>query len=273
MKFGNAAWGLRETPLERQLELTRSMGLELLEISIANGGGDRLQHDASTADIDGVRRLFERYGVRTDCAVTGNDFTGDDVATQLAGVRRAIEIAAALGARYLRVFAGFSSDSVMYGARLERMLAALRETVEFGGKNGVLPVVETHGGVTANGEALVHFSSASTRIDLLREILKTGAALAYDPANLGAVGMNDPEGFFTTFRPHIRYIHLKDFRDIPGGLKPAACGDPGRLDWARLMPLLADFDGPAMIEYELPGDIEDGLRRSLKFLQTFNKRK
>lgn len=36
MEYGNAAWGLRELPLEEQLKLTQAMGLHLLELSIAN---------------------------------------------------------------------------------------------------------------------------------------------------------------------------------------------------------------------------------------------
>ena len=36
MLFGNASWGFRETPLEKQLEITSEMGLELLELGIAN---------------------------------------------------------------------------------------------------------------------------------------------------------------------------------------------------------------------------------------------
>ena len=39
MQLGNAAWGLRETPLEQQLAITAAMGLDLLELSIA--GYDR----------------------------------------------------------------------------------------------------------------------------------------------------------------------------------------------------------------------------------------
>ena len=35
MEYGNAAWGLRELPLEEQLKLTQAMGLHLLELSIA----------------------------------------------------------------------------------------------------------------------------------------------------------------------------------------------------------------------------------------------
>ena len=33
------------------------------------------------------------------------------------------------------------------------------------------------------------------------------------------------------------------------------------------METLKEFDGPAMIEYELPEDVEDGMTRSLNFLK------
>ncbi len=266
MIFGNAAWGLRETPLEDQLRLTAAMGLELLELSIAGYDRDFLQLDADEKRIGEVRKLFERYGIRPDCAATGNDFTNDDVATQVANVRRVIDIAAAVGAKYLRIFAGFNSDSVVYGARFERMLEALRKVAAYAAERSIVPVVETHGGVAADRGALIHFASVTTRSDTLREILKTGVSLNYDPANLAAVGMADAVGFYELFRKEIRYVHLKDFRDVPGGVVPAACGE-GRLDWPRLMRTLSGYDGPALIEYELPEDVEDGLRRSLDYLR------
>ena len=102
----------------------------------------------------------------------------------------------------------------------------------------------------------------------MRELLETGVAVTYDPANLAAAGQGEPAAFFRRFREHIPYIHLKDFRDVPGGVLPAACGE-GRLDWPELMAALKEFDGPAMIEYELTGDVRDGMRRSLDFLKRF----
>ena len=42
MKFGNASWGFRETPLEEQLKLTKRLGLEVLELGIANAPKDMI---------------------------------------------------------------------------------------------------------------------------------------------------------------------------------------------------------------------------------------
>ncbi|WP_295806385.1 sugar phosphate isomerase/epimerase [uncultured Victivallis sp.] len=268
MQLGNAAWGLRETPLEQQLAITAAMGLELLELSIAGYDRDYLQLDADEKKIAEVAELFRRYNVRLDCACTGNDFTGDDAAEQLTKVKTVIDIASKLGVKFLRIFAGFRSDSEVAGPRFGRMIDCLRSAAEYAAPRGVTLAVETHGGVMNNGDALVHFASATTRIDWWDDILSTGVSINYDPANFAAVGATDPVAFYNRFKKAIQYVHLKDFRSVEGGVLPAACGE-GRLDWPALMAALADYTGPALIEYELPGDVEDGLRRSLAYLKQF----
>lgn len=265
MRIGNAAWGLRETPLRRQLEMTAEMGLELLELSIAGYNKDFLQLDATPAQKREVLKMFGECGLKPECACTGNDFTGNDVPAQVEKVRKVIDIAADLGIGYLRIFAGFSSDSVVFGERFDHMIAALKEVAVHSAKRQVIPVVETHGGVAENNGALVHFASVTTRSDHWRLILETGVSINYDPANLAAVGALDPISFYHDFHHQIKYMHLKDFRSVPGGVVPVACGE-GRLDWKKLMHAINGFSGPALIEYELPGDVEDGLKRSLKFL-------
>lgn len=272
MRFGLAAWGLREEPLEAQLRITRELGLDLLEFSIANYAKDALQIPCADAEIANVKALFQRYGVRLECGCTGDDLTNDDVEEQKRKVAAVIEVSARLGLKYLRVFAGFNSDSRVHGERLTRMLGALRELNALASGKGVTLCVETHGGVAALADgALLHFHSVSTRVDQLRKILDAGASLCYDPANLSAVGCAAPEAFYRLFRDRIPYVHLKDFKDVPGGVVPAACGE-GRLDWDALMGALQDYDGPAMIEYELPGDVKDGMARSLDFLRRFATR-
>ncbi len=267
MQYGLAAWGLREESLESQLKITSALGLELLEFSIANYDKDALQVGATDEEIEKVKALFKQYNIKLECGCTGNDFTNDDVEDQIKKVTEVIDIAAKLGIRYLRIFAGFNSDSVMYGSRMNNMLAALKKVNDYAKAKNVTLCVETHGGVTAleNG-ALLHFNSVSTRVDFWKEIVKTGVSIAYDPANLAAVGTTCAPAFYKQFKDQIAYVHLKDFRDVEGGIVPAACGE-GRLNWQRLMETLKEFSGPAMIEYELPEDVKDGMARSLKFLK------
>jgi len=266
MQLGNASWGLRETPLEKQLAITRKMGFELLELSIAGYDRDFLQLNANEEHILKVKQLFAKYGIKLDCACTGNDFTNNDVEKQIEKVKRVMDIASMLKVKYLRIFAGFNSDSVVYGKRFSTAIDALKRVNQYAKTKNIIIVVETHGGVIENGNALVHFSSVTTRVDTWREILTSGVSINYDPANLGAVGDADPVAFYKLFEEHIKYIHLKDFCDVTGGVKPVACGE-GRLDWKKLLSALKSYNGPALIEYELPEDVEDGLSRSLKFMK------
>ncbi len=270
MMIGTAAWGMREMRLEDQVALTKALGLNLMELSIAGYDKDFLQLEASSAEIETVKNLFQEEGVKLRCACTGNDFTEADlglIARSEEKVKRVIDIAADLGVCWLRIFAGFSSDSVVYGARFDLMTNSLAQVVAHARERGVILVMETHGGVAQNGNALVHFNSATTRVDLVAEILERvpGLMLNYDPANLAAVGSVDPIQFYDRFRDRIAYVHLKDFKKVAGGVVPAACGE-GLLNWLRLAKTLSRYAGPALIEYEIPADIEDGFRRSLDCL-------
>ena len=268
-QLGSAAWGLRQTPLEEQFRLCRELGLPQLELSIGNGPRDWLQPDSPETLLQDVERWRREYGVATDCGCTGNDFTVDgDLTADIAHVKAATETAAKLGIRYLRVFAGFESDSVVFGARLDRMLSALEEVALHAAPLGVTIAVETHGGVTPTRDgAIIHFQSPSTRADIWPRILATGCKMLFDPANLNAAGHTDPVGFLRQFRESIACVHLKDFADIPGGIRPTSIG-AGRLPPHPLLEEIRSLHCPVLLEYELPEDIADGQRRSISFLNS-----
>lgn len=268
MQFGLAAWGLREESLESQLAMAKKLGVDLLEFSIANYSKD-LQLDASKEELDAVKAAFQKYGIRLECGCTGNDFGEDDPSEQIKKVKAVIDIAAYLGIKYLRIFSSFCSDRVIVGEKFVSMCNALKSVNDYAKSKNLTLCVETHGGVSSVGNGtVVHTHSPSTRIDYMKEIVKTGVSINYDPANLGAVGVTSVTAFYDIFKSHIPYVHLKDFFDVPGGVVPSYCGR-GRLNYQEVMDTLKDFDGPALIEYELTEDVEDGMRKSLEFLRKY----
>lgn len=268
MTLGNASWGFRETPLEKQLEITASMGLGLLELGIANPPGD-LPLSASDAEIDAVRALYDKYGVALSCAATGNDFTKGN-RDDLDKVKKVVGICEKLGVRYLRIFAGFSPVGEVVGERWDTMISCLKEIKDYAKARGVAAVVETHGGVIGHEDGVEHFMSTSAQPETLLKMLEEvpGLMLNYDPANLYAVGIERPETVYEKIRDRVSCIHLKDFVKLPSGhFKPGACGESD-MDWRAILKALKGFDGPALFEYENTGDIEDGCRRSLAFIRS-----
>lgn len=272
MQFGTAAWGFRETPLERQLEITRKLGLSVLELGIAGHDNDRLQVGASDADLAAVAALFRSHGVSLSCASTGNDFTHADETASLADlekVKTVTTLAAKLGVRYLRIFAGFSPAEEVTGKRWDRMVSCLNEAVLHADALGVTLAVETHGGVKPVPGGIAHFHSTSTRPELLSRWLgevSPHVRLLFDPANLGAVGMDEKAilALYQDLKPQISTFHLKDFKRVSAtAIQPCACGE-GQLDWGKLMPEFRAFEGAGFMEYEMTADIEAGLKRTLR---------
>ena len=271
MQFGTAAWGFRETPLPQQLKITRDLGLSLLELGIAGHPNDQLQLNATEAEIAEVKSLFNQYEVPLSCASTGNDFTQPDEAAclvDLENMKKTIGIAAQLGVSTLRVFAGFSPVEEVTGTRWERMILCLNSAAIEANRVGVTLAVETHGGVKSVPGGIAHFQSTSTQpetIDRWLNEVSPKIQILFDPANLGAVGLNETQilALYKKLEPRISAFHLKDFKRLsPTALEPCACGE-GLLDWSQLIPVFREFQGPGFIEYEMTADIADGLKRTL----------
>ena len=276
MKIGNAAWGFRETAIEKQLAITRDMGLELLELSIAGYPTNELQLDSSAGDIQKIKALFKQYGISSECAAAGNDFTMPDekkCRIEVEKLCRVIDMASVVDSKLIRIFAGFSPAAEVTGMRWKTMISCIRESAAYASKCGIKLALETHGGVNhVSKMECVHFHSVSTTLEMLVELLKEvpeNVGVNFDPANLYAVGIEKPENFFEAVSSRVNYMHLKDFKKNPatGLLTPVACGE-SEMNWKNLMAAIKDFSGPALIEYENPGDAEDGFRRSLDYLKT-----
>ena len=267
MIFGNAAWGFRETPLEEQFKITADMGLSELELGIANAPND-IPLSASDEELEKVKKISEDYGVKISCAATGDDFTtGTD---DIQKIKKVIDICKKLGVKYLRIFAGFTALKEVSGKKFDTMIQSLKEVCEYAAEKGIVPVIETHGGVNGFDDGVVHFASTTTDLETLKKILSLlpgNARVCFDPANLYAVGVKNPENFYNEIKAKVAYAHFKDFKKLPSGhLKPSYCGDSD-MDWKAILSAMKDFDGICMFEYENTDDITDGLEKSYKYIK------
>jgi len=181
MKFGNAAWGLRETPLEEQFKITSEMGLDILEIGIANAPMD-IQPDITDEEVGNIKKLSEIYGIKMYCAATGNDFTtGTD---DISKIKKVIDICKKLNIEYIRIFAGFTPLENVNDDMFNTMIKSLTEVCNYAGENGVVPVIETHGGVDGYDDGVEHIMSTTTDLTTLKKImalLPDNARICFDP--------------------------------------------------------------------------------------------
>ena len=268
MIFGNAAWGFRETPLEEQFKITADLGLKELELGIANAPRD-IPLDVSENELENVKKLSEKYGVKISCAATGDDFTtGTDDIEKL---KKVILICEKLGVKYLRIFAGFTALEEVTDEKFDIMVKALNEVCLYAAEKNVVPVIETHGGVNGFDDGVEHFMSTTTNIETLKKIISLlpgNTRLCYDPANLYAVGIEKPESFYDEIKDKVAYAHFKDLKKLPSGhFKPSFCGDSD-MDWKTILKAMKGFEGICMFEYENTDDIKEGLEKSYKYIKS-----
>ena len=267
MIYGNAAWGLRETPLEEQFKITAEMGLNALEVGIANAPMD-IQTDISDEEIDNIKKLSEKYGVNMIAAATGNDFTtgtGD-----IEKVKSVIDVCKKLGVKNLRIFAGFTPLKEVNEDIFNTMLKSLTEVCDYAKDMDVVPVIETHGAVEGYDDGVEHIMSTTTDFEALKRImdkLPDNARICFDPSNLYAVGVKNPEVFYEELKDKVAYAHFKDFKKLPSGhLLPSYCGDSD-MDWDRILNAMQDFNGAALFEYENTEDVKDGLMKCYEYIK------
>lgn len=179
-----------------------------------------------------TRARLADAGLAVPCVDTRSFFHSVDPAARrvaLEEAERAAGVAAALGARGIRVF----GDRVQEGADLAstrgwivECLARLRDRLR---GSGVEIWLETHG----------DFAAAVATRSLLEEAGCEGLGAVWDPANAFSEFGEDPETGGAALGPFLRHVHLKDAR------RPS----DGRLPWPPTLPGLGSFPAARVLAW------------------------
>lgn len=171
---------------------------------------------------DEVERVKARLagagvGVSSIGSPIGKIKIGDDFAPHLADFRRALAVARALGAPYIRIFSFFipeGDDPARYRDEvLERLGALVREAEG----SGVTLVHEN--------EKHIYGDIPERCLDILTGINSPTLRAAWDPANFVQCGVRPHTEGYERLRPFIDYVHVKDARLGSGEVVPAGEGD------------------------------------------------
>lgn len=119
---------------------------------------------------------------------------------QLDEGRRFIDLAAALGSRYVRVFGDKIPPGEDKAKTMERIVDGLRTLGEHARRSGVGVIIESHG----------DFTDSPSLLALLEGAAMPNVALLWDAHHTVVAGKEDPETTFKALATHVRHTHLKD---------------------------------------------------------------
>lgn len=199
-----------------------------------------------------------------------NDADGVVRAQAMAGFRRAIEHAAAIGADKVRVLAGNEVPDAKWEATLDLLVESLRSLSEVGAKLGIALNIENHDGTMAD--------TAARTARIWRAVDRSNVGIIFDPANLIRDHKEDFPENLSIQAEGIRHIHLKDYifsPQYPNGRRAVVPGE-GVIPWVAIYRELRaiGFTGDSSLEYEtrwVPDQLpapEIGLARSVEYLRS-----
>lgn len=223
------------------------------------------------AEQPAARRQIADAGLELLAYSISNDFFHPDAearAGELAGVKRGVDTAAALGVGLLRVFSGNAKPGYSLEDGLGWILEGLAAGAEYGGQHGVVLALENHGQIAGRSSQVRHIIE-TVNSPFLRANLDTG--------NFLTVGQDATEAA-REVAPLAALVHLKDFRKAvtPEDQAHAYHGwvgcvtGEGEVDLPAVINILRDsgYGGWLSLEFEGTADpLTVGVPKSLQAAQ------
>ncbi len=234
-----------------------ALGLDGADVSVVH-----LQSQ-QPAYLQTLRRQAADAGVQIAMLVTYADFTHPEAterARQVEEIRAYCDVAAALGASFMRVTAGQAHPGVERADGIEWAVAGLTACLDKAAATGVTLCYENH----TKGYAWTYndFSQPADRfLEIVARTTGSSLKLLYDTANTLAAG-DDPLAVLDQVKDRVAVVHVNDIRQA-GRFEPVLLGAgvaPVQEIFARL--IQNGFDNWVSVE-EASKTGEDGFRRAI----------
>ena len=282
--------GTPEYTVEQALTLFRDIGLDGAELVVQDGYRCAIPQQAEQHELEKIRNTADRLGLKiialTPYYSRFNDLESGVREAEIRGIRRVIEYAGVLGAKYIRIYAGnyAQTDTDPDGKKRACLVDSMRRLGEEAQRAGVTLVMENHFNTMT--------VSAADSISVSQEINHPAVGSLYDQANLTVTGNEPGESALELQFAEIRYTHVKDlvFRGENTEFTSSDVSRPkeeernvttkivgeGVIPWPAILQALKDrgYEGWLSLEYERrwhPQDIPDaciGMKRSADYLRS-----
>ncbi len=213
--------------------------------------------DLGDAQVSDLKAILDESGMKVSAVASpiGKVDISLPPGHEVTRLQRVIEVARALGTRYIRIFSFYRAEDQLPGdirdAVMERMglLARLAE------ESGVILVHENEKDI---------FGDTPERVlDIMETVNSPALRAAWDNANFVQVGVKPFTEGYAMLRPHLEYLQIKDAMATTGEVVPTGQGDgqlmetltalsqDGYVGFASLEPHLVSqnelggFSGPA----------------------------
>ena len=248
--------GYAGQPNDRVLRAIADAGFRYVELeAVVSPHARYVPEQLDSAGLATVLAELRAHGV-TPVSVAGHADLDDPAG--VAALRRRIDFAVAVGARFVTTGTGHTDEA----AAAERFFALAPDWIAATAARGVTIALESHGGLTGTG------SAARQTIERLNS---PWVRVNYDPANVIYFAGLRPEPDLPLIADYVVHFHVKDSSGQPEVWDFPTPGQ-GTIDFASLFRTLhaVGYNGPYSVEMEQPGrsvtEQDQALRQAYQFI-------
>lgn len=288
-KIAGHTMGTPEYTVLEALKLFHDIGLDGAEIVVQDNYHSGIPVSCPEEMLRQIKKTADELGLEivalTPYNSRFNDLDASVREAEEADIRRCIEAAEYLGAKYIRIYGGnFAADDTdPDGKKREALVQSMRRLGDAAQAHNVKLVIENHFNTMT--------VSAKQSISLSREINHPAVGILYDQANLTFTGQEDYQTAIPLQMEKVYYMHVKDlkFKENQTGFVSSDVSHPkeeernvytrivgeGEMDWPGILRMVKEYgyDGWLSLEYERrwhPDDIPDasiGMKKSAEYLR------
>ncbi len=260
-RISACTYALRDRDLDFTFALIAAAGFRNVDLW---GGPPNYSNKPAECSMAVIRQKADRHNVKIANLGTyaGRRIFEDGEDAEWTEMTAAIDNAAALGARSIRVCPGRGEDPRVIPA----LVPFFRKAAAYASQKGVFLGMENHmGSIAGNPDAVMQ---------LVRAVDSPHFGILFEPANLTHCGV-DPHAAYSIFRGWIVHVHVKDCRLTDGHYERCMLGE-GVLDYEWIVGMLEKdgYQGHYALEYEIEKTvpIEKGLPLWLEYFLNLKPR-
>jgi sugar phosphate isomerase/epimerase len=221
-------------------------------VSLRVDGVDMTGYYLKSTDADylaSLRHLAYRKGVAFSGAACGVSMVQADAAKRaeaVTGIKKWVDVADALGAPHLRIFAGKLPPGVALEQSIDWVVEAMKTGCDYAGKKGIALGIEDHSGVT---------QQASVCLEIMHRVDSPYAGINLDITHFVPTAAQDAYAQIEACIPYATNTHIRDKFDD---------GSPIDLDRVGRLFANAGFKGFLSAEYEDKEDPATGVPKLIE---------
>jgi len=228
MKYAFMSFSTPKVKLAEMLAMAKLLGYDGVEPRIAEGHAHGVEVEAGAAERKEFKRLPAGAGVAICCVATSCQYSDPkETDRQVAETRKAIDLAADIGAPRIRVFGGPLAEGLRRYEAIRLVAGALRSVADHARDRGVTVCLETHD----------DWCDPAHVAELMRRVDHPAIAVNWDFMHPGRAPGATVDESFALLKPWIRHVHFHDgiCRGGKIDLKPVGQGE---VDVRRAVELL-----------------------------------